>query len=237
MSLWEPNYKERGFALTRISFHQKLDRLRERLLEMAGLAEQAVQFAIDAQSGAERATLLIVRRNEVAINLADREIDEMAMDLLAMEQPMARDLRFILAAIKINSDLERIGDQSMAIALLGEELAQHQRFTLPVDIPRMAGLSIAMLRTALEALTRSDAELAATVLVMDDAVDEMNRLFKQILLECISQDSAAAHAAVNLLFIARNLERIADHATNMAEGVIFWVRGADVRHGWERQAG
>jgi phosphate transport system protein len=204
---------------------------------MAGLAEQAVQFAIDAQSGAERATLLRVRRNEVAINLADREIDEMALDLLAMEQPMARDLRFILAAIKINSDLERIGDQSMAIALLGEELAQHQRFNFPVDIPRMAGLSIAMLRTALEALTRSDAELAATVLIMDDAVDEMNRRFKQILLECISQDSAAAHAAVNLLFIARNLERIADHATNMAEGVIFWVRGADVRHGWERQAG
>jgi phosphate transport system protein len=204
---------------------------------MAGLAEQGVQFAIDAQSGTEQATLLRVRRNEVAINLADREIDEMAMDLLAMEQPMARDLRFILAAIKINSDLERIGDQSMAIALLGEELAQHQRFTLPVDIPGMAGLSIAMLRTALEALMRSDAELAATVLVMDDAVDEMNRRFKQILLECISQDSSAAHAAVNLLFIARNLERIADHATNMAEGVIFWVRGADVRHGWERQAG
>jgi phosphate transport system protein len=222
---------------TRISFHQKLDRLRERLLEMAGLAEQGVQFAIDAQSGAERATLLRVRRNEVAINLADREIDEMAMDLLAMEQPMARDLRFILAAIKINSDLERIGDQSMAIAVLSEELAQHQRFNLPVDIPRMAGLSIAMLRTALEALTRSDAELAATVLVMDDAADEMNRRFKQILLECISQDSAAAHAAVNLLFIARNLERIADHATNMAESVIFWVRGADVRHGWDRQAG
>ena len=222
---------------TRISFHQKLDRLRERLLEMAGLAEQGVQFAIDAQSGAERATLLRVRRNEVAINSTDREIDEMAMDLLAMEQPMAGDLRFILAAVKINSDLERIGDQSMAIAVLSEELAQHQRFNLPVDIPRMAGLSIAMLRTALEALTRSDAELAATVLEMDDAVDEMNRRFKQILLKCISQDSAAAHAAVNLLFIARNLERIADHATNMAEGVIFLVRGADVRHGWERQAG
>ena len=94
-----------------------------------------------------------------------------------------------------------------------------------------------MLRTALEALTRSDAELAATVLVMDDAVDEMNRRFKQILLECILQDSAAAHAAVNLLCIARKLERIADHATNIAEGVIFWVGGADVRHGWERQAG
>jgi phosphate transport system protein len=223
--------------LTRISFHQKLQRLRESLLEMAGLAEQAVQFALDAHLAAEPATLLRLRRNEVAINLADREIDQMAMDLLAMEQPMARDLRFILTAIKIHSDLERVGDQSMAIALLGEELAQDQRFTLPVDIPRMAALSIAMLRTALDALTRSDAELAATVLAMDDKVDEMNRRFKQILLGCISQDSTAAHAAVNLLLIAKNLERIADHATNMAEGVIFWVRGADVRHGSDRQAG
>jgi phosphate transport system protein len=223
-------------TLTRISFHQKLENLRESLLEMAGLAEQALQFALETQSGAELERSLRVRRNEVAINLADREIDQMAMDLLAMEQPMASDLRFILAAIKINSDLERIGDQSLAIALLGEELAQDQRFTLPVDIPRMAELSIAMLRTALEALTRSDAELAATVLAMDDAVDEMNRRFKEILLECISQDPTAAHTAVNLLFISRNLERIADHATNMAEGVIFWLRGADVRHGWERRA-
>lgn len=100
----------------------------------------------------------------------------------------------------------------------------------------MAELSIAMLRPALEALASSDAELAARVLAMDDSVDEMNRRFKEILVECISADPTAARPAVDLLFIAHSLERIADHATNMAEDVIFWVRGADVRHGWELRA-
>jgi phosphate transport system protein len=222
--------------LTRISFHQKLEKLRERLLEMAGLAEQTLRFALDAQCLGELGACAKVRSNEAAINIAEREVDQMALDLLAMEQPMAGDLRFILAAIKINSDLERVGDQSMAIALLAEELDRGERCALPVDIPRMAELSIAMLRRALEALATSDADLAASVLVMDDSVDEMNRRFKDILLECIAEDPTAAHAAVNLLFIARSLERIADHATNMAEEVIFWVRGADVRHGWELRA-
>jgi phosphate transport system protein len=148
-----------------------------------------------------------------------------------MEQPMAVDLRFVLAAIKINSDLERVGDQSMTIALLAEELAGSQPCDFPVDIPHMAELSMTMVRKALQALTERDAELATSVLAMDDAVDEMNRRVKGVLLDCIAQDSSAAHSAVNLLFISRSLERIADHATNMAEDVIFWVRGADVRHG------
>ena len=203
---------------------------------MAGLAEQTLRFAMDAQFGGEPAACSKVRHNEEMINRSEREIDQMALDLLAMEQPMAGDLRFILAAIKINSDLERVGDQSMAIALLSEELAQWQPHVFPVDIPKMAELSIAMLRRALQALAESDAELALSVLAMDDQVDEMNRRVKGILLGCIAQDPAGAHAAVNLLFIARSLERIADHATNMAEDVIFWVRGADVRHGAGLQA-
>ncbi|HEY4046323.1 MAG TPA: phosphate signaling complex protein PhoU [Acidobacteriaceae bacterium] len=227
------NLRKGGKTLTRIAFHQKLERLRDRLLEMAGLAVQTLRFAMDAQSLGELAACSKVRSNEVAINTAEREVDQMALDLLAMEQPMAGDLRFILAAIKINSELERIGDQAMSIALLAEEQAQGQPCALPVDIPHMAELSIAMLRTALEALATSDAELAASVLSMDDSVDDMNRRFKNILLQCIAEDSTAASPAVNLLFIARSLERIADHATNMAEDVIFWVRGADVRHGWE----
>jgi phosphate transport system protein len=217
--------------VTRISFHQKLERLHGRLLEMAGLAEQTLRFALDAQCGGELGACSKVRSNEALINVSEREIDQMALDLLAMEQPMAGDLRFILAAIKINSDLERIGDQSMAIALLAEELAEWQPRSFPVDIPRMAELSITMLRRALEALASSDAELAHSVLAMDDQVDEMNHRAKSILLGCISQDPAAAQAAINLLFIARSLERIADYSTNMAEDVIFWLRGADVRHG------
>lgn len=217
--------------MTRISFHQKLENLRERLLEMAGVAEQTLTFALDAHCRGELAACDKVRINETNINRYEREIDQMALDILAMEQPMAVDLRFVLAAIKINSDLERVGDQSMTIALLVEELAGSQPCDFPIDIPRMAELSMAMVRRALQALTERDAELAISVLSMDDAVDEMNRRAKSVLLECIAKDSTAAKSAINLLFISRSLERIADHATNMAEDVIFWVRGADVRHG------
>ncbi len=222
--------------MTRISFHQKLESLRERLLQMAGVAEQTLTFALDAHCRGELAACSKVRLNEVIINRSEREIDQMALDLLAMEQPMAVDLRFVLAAIKINSDLERVGDQSMTIALLAEELAGSQPCEFPVDIPHMAELSMTMVRKALQALTDRDAELATSVLAMDDAVDEMNRRAKAVLLDCIAQDSSAARSAVNLLFISRSLERIADHATNMAEDVIFWLRGADVRHGNVMQA-
>jgi phosphate transport system protein len=211
--------------VTRISFHQKLENLRARLLQMAGVAEQTLRFALDAHCSGDLSACGKVRINEAIINCSEREIDQMALDLMAV------DLRFILAAIKINSDLERVGDQSMTIALLAEELASSQPCDFPVDIPRMAELSMTMVRKALQALADRDAELATSVLAMDDAVDEMNRRAKGVLLDCIAEDSTAAQSAINLLFISRSLERIADHATNMAEDVIFWVRGADVRHG------
>jgi phosphate transport system protein len=217
--------------MTRISFHQKLEHLRERLLQMAGVAEQTVSLALDAHCRGELSACNAVRFNEAIINRSEREVDQMALDLLAMEQPMAVDLRFILAAIKINSDLERVGDQAMTIALLAEEMAESRPCDFPIDIPRMAELSMAMVRKALQALSNRDAELANSVLAMDDAVDEMNRRAKSVLVDCIARDSRDARSAVNLLFISRSLERIADHATNMAEDVIFWVRGADVRHG------
>jgi phosphate transport system protein len=222
--------------LTRISFHQKLAKLHGRLLEMAGLAEDTLRLALDAQCRGQLGACAKVRSNEEIINISEREVDQMALDLLAMEQPMAGDLRFILAAIKINSELERIGDQSMAIALLTEELAAWEPCTFPVDIPRMAELSIAMLRRALQALASSDVELAQSVLAMDDEVDAMNHRAKATLLDCIAEQPATAQAAVNFLFIARSLERIADYSTNMAEDVIFWLSGADVRHGAGLQA-
>src|ERR1700749_4718998 len=142
----------------RISFHQKLDTLRERLLQMAGVAEQTLRFALDAHCRGDLSACAKVHLNEGIINRSEQEIDQMALDLLAMEQPMAVDLRFILAAIKINSDLERVGDQAMTIALLAEELATDQPCNFPVDIPRMAELSITMVRKALEALANRDAE-------------------------------------------------------------------------------
>jgi phosphate transport system protein len=217
--------------MVRIRFQQNLDDLKEKLLVMAGMAEQSIQRAVEAYRVRDLSICDLVDRGEMAINRLEREIDQMALDLLAMEQPMAVDLRFVLAAIKINSDLERVGDQSMTIALLAEELAGSQPCEFPIDIPRMAELSMTMVRKALQALAERDAQLASSVLAMDDAVDEMNRRAKAVLLDCIAKDSSAAQSAVNLLFISRSLERIADHATNMAEDVIFWVCGADVRHG------
>src|SRR6202167_4745111 len=203
---------------------------------MAGVAEQTLTFALDAHCRGELSACSKVRLNEVIINRSQREIDQMGRDLRGREQPVAVDLRFVLPAIKINSDLEGVGDQSMTIALLAEELAGSRPCDFPVDIPHMAELSMTMVRKALQALTERDAELATSVLAMDDAVDEMNRRAKAVLLDCIAQDSSAAPYAVNLLFISRSLERIADHATNMAENIIFWVCGADGRHGNVMQA-
>ena len=215
----------------RVKFHQNLDDLKEKLLVMAGMAEQAIQRSIEAYRTRDLSICELVFRAEPSINRLEREIDQMALDLLAMEQPMAVDLRFILSVIRINADLERVGDQAVNIAVRVREMGAFANIDLPVDIPKLASLASAMVRKALQALAERDAQLASSVLAMDDAVDEMNRRAKAVLLDCIAKDSSAAQSAVNLLFISRSLERIADHATNMAEDVIFWVCGADVRHG------
>ena len=154
----------------------------------------------------------------------------MALDLLAMEQPMAIDLRFILSVIRINADLERVGDQAVNIAVRVRDLGRLPHADMPVDIPHMASVASAMVRKALQAFIEGDAEMAQTVLAMDDQVDEMNEAAYYSLSILIKEQPDAHRAGLNALMIARNLERVADHATNIAEDVIFWVRGADVRH-------
>ena len=214
----------------RIRFHQRLDDLKEKLLVMAGMAEQAIQRAIEAYRVRDVSICDLVMRGELAINRLEREIDQMALDLLAMEQPMAIDLRFILAVIKINADLERVGDQAVNIAERVAELKAFAQADLPVDIPRMASVASAMVRKALQAFIEGDAEMAQSVLQMDDQVDTINAAAYQSLSMLIKEQPALTAQALNALVIARNLERVADHATNIAEDVIFWVRGADVRH-------
>jgi phosphate transport system protein len=214
----------------RTRFHQALDGLKERLLVMAGLVEQAIQRATAAY--AERDTELcdLVLLSEPAINRMEREIDQLALDLLAMEQPMAVDLRFIMAVIRINADLERVGDQAVNIAVRVKELGTLNPSDLPVDIPRLAQLSSAMVRKALQAFIEADADMAQNVLTLDDQVDDMNRDAYQALGKYIQDHPECASQALNALVISRNLERVGDHATNIAEDVIFWVRGDDVRH-------
>ncbi len=197
---------------------------------MAGLAEQAIQRAIEAYRVRDLSICDLVSRSELAINRMEREIDQAAFDLLAMEQPMAIDLRFILSVIKINSDLERVGDSAKAISERVRSMEQMAQAELPVDIPRMASLAAEMVRKSLHAFIEGDAELARTVLTMDDAVDVMNRAAYKSLTKLMEEQGHLAPQALNALMIARSLERVADHATNIAEDVIFWVQGADVRH-------
>ena len=214
----------------RIKFHQSLGDLRERLLVMAGMAEQAIQRSIEAYRTRDLSICELVFRSEPAINRLEREIDQMALDLLAMEQPMAIDLRFILSVIRINADLERVGDQAVNIAVRVREMGAFANIDLPVDIPKLASLSSAMVRKALQAFIEADAELAETVLALDDQVDDMNDAAFVSLSGLIRERADLTPQSLNALIIARNLERVGDHATNIAEDVIFWVRGADVRH-------
>ena len=216
--------------MTRIRFQQSLDELKERLLVMAGLVEQAIQRATESYSSRDASLCELVLMSEPAINRMEREIDGLALDLLAMEQPMAVDLRFILAVIRINADLERVGDQAVNIAGRVLDLGTLANADLPVDIPRLALLAAAMVRKALQAFIEGDAEMAQSVLLLDDQVDDLNRDAFRSLGNLIKEKPELAPQALNALIISRNLERVGDHATNIAEDVIFWVRGADVRH-------
>jgi phosphate transport system protein len=214
----------------RVKFHQSLDELKERLLVMAGMAEQAIQRSIEAYRTRDIRICELVFRSEPAINRIEREIDQKALDLLAMEQPMAIDLRFILSVIRINADLERVGDQAVNIAVRVREMGAFANIDLPVDIPKLAAVSSEMVRKSLQAFIDADCELADSVLKMDDEVDAMNEGAFYALSSLIKDSPDLTPQALNALIIARNLERVGDHATNIAEDVIFWVRGADVRH-------
>jgi len=215
----------------RSRFQQGLDDLRSRLLRMGGLAEQAVDRACQAFIDRDLARCHLVLEGETQINAVEREIDEQAFDLLAMQQPMAVDLRFILAVTKINSDLERVGDQAVNIAERVMDMVELPQVDLPVDIPRMAAAVSAMVRRALESFIEGKAELAQAVLEMDNVVDRMRDEAFIALVKEMNENPASTRQALDTLLVARNLERVADHATNIAEDVIFWVRGADVRHG------
>jgi phosphate transport system protein len=207
-----------------------LAELKDKILAMAALSQQAVESAVYAYLQRDAGLCQYVRENETAINAAQRALDEMAYELLAKEQPMAIDLRFILAVIKINGDLERIGDQSMSIAIRTHDVLELPEVDLPVDFFAMGEYASRMIRTALQALLDGDAQVAESVRLMDDEIDRMNRMAQSVLLERIQRIPEETPQALNAILIARSLERIADHATNIAMDVIFWIRGADVRH-------
>jgi phosphate transport system protein len=216
--------------MPRINFQQQLLALKDKLLAMAALSQQALEFSIEAYLNCDVGLSNHVRELEAAINAAETSVDEMAYELLAKEQPMAIDLRFILSVIKINGDLERIGDQATNIASRAASLEGKATIALPVDMETMGAKVGVMIRRAIQALLEGDSKLAESVLEMDNEVDDMNRLIQKELVEVMQRSPDCAEQSLNAIIISRNLERAADHATNIAEDVIFWVRGNDVRH-------
>ena len=221
--------------MPRIQFHQQLAMLKDKLLAMAALSAQALELSVEAFLKRDAGLCNHILDIEEAINVAERDVNEMAYELMAKQQPMAVDLRFLVAAIRINGDLERIGDQAantvkQSLALMEVEPTGANPEHLPGDIEGMGEVARRMIRNALRALLDADANLAEHVLTMDDKIDRLNRESQQALLESMQKQPERTDQALHSIIVCRNLERSADHATNIAEEVIFWVRGANVRH-------
>jgi len=216
--------------MDRPHFQQELGGLKERLLAMGGLAEDRVRTAM--QGLVERDGQLIedVLNGDMALNELHIEIDDLCLKLLALHSPMAADLRAVMAAIKINSDLERVGDMAVNIGEAARRYTTHPPVKKLIDIPRMATTAQSMLRDALDSYVRGDMRLAQHVLDEDDVLDSLKTQVFRELLTYMLQDPATIEPALDLILISRHLERIGDHATNVAEDVIFMVSGRDVRH-------
>src|SRR5438552_13416030 len=211
-------------------FQDELERLKTRLLEMGGLAEEQVRLAVKALVDRDRDLIEQVLHGDEPLNALHIEIDGRCFTLLALHQPMAVDLRAIVSAVKINTDLERVGDLAVNIAEAARRYAQHPPVKKLIDIPRMASLAQSMLRDALDAFVRRDIELAQHVLNEDDRLDALKTQIFRELLTYMLQDPATIEPALDLILVSRHLERIGDHATNIAEDVIFIVSARDVRH-------
>jgi phosphate transport system protein len=211
-------------------FQQELDKLKAKLLEMSALVEAAIYRSVQGVVEKNEELAHQVLKNEARVNQLEIELDDMAIGLLALQAPMAVDLRLITAAIKINNDLERMGDLSVSIAQSALVLIKEPVIRPLIDIPYIAGLAQGMVRKALDAFVSRDAELARSVLASDDAVDNLRTASYHELVSFMENNPAEIPQALRLLSVVRNLERIADHATNIAEDVLFMVKGIDVRH-------
>jgi phosphate transport system protein len=211
-------------------FQEELDQLKGRLLEMGGLAEDRLRLAVKGLVDRDPAVLDRVLGSDAAINQLHIEVDDRCFKLLALHQPMAVDLRAIVAAVKINTDLERVGDLAVNISEAATRYLQHPPVKELIDIPRMADIAQAMLRDALDAFVRRDARLAQAVLDRDDELDGLKTDVFRELLTYMLRDQGTVEPSLDLILISRHLERIGDHATNVAEDVIFMVSARDVRH-------
>ncbi len=211
-------------------FQAELEQLKARLLEMGGLAEEQVRLAVKGLVDRDRDLIARVLGGDGPLNALHIEVDNRCFMLLALYQPMAVDLRAIVAAVKINTDLERVGDLAINIAEAARQYVGHVPVKKLIDIPRMATIAQSMLRDALDAFVRRDTDLAQHVLNEDDALDSLKTQIFRELLTYMLQDPTTIEPALDLILVSRHLERIGDHATNVAEDVIFMVLAKDVRH-------
>ena len=211
-------------------FLEELEDLQKKLLEMGGVVEFAIRQSVHALVDRDEAAAQDVLRSEARINQMEIEIDDFAVRLLARHQPMAKDLRFLTAAIKINNDLERMGDLAVNIVERALSLIRQPPVKPLIDIPQMSKLVDSMVRNCLDAFVKRDGQMARGVLLSDDAVDDLRDVIYEELVGFMKRDPSTISRSLDLIFVARNLERIADHATNIAEDVLFLAQGIDVRH-------
>jgi len=218
-------------------FHDELSQVKVRLLTMSGEAETALRLAVEAllERNVEKAREVI--NGDKVIDGMEVEIEEVCIDLLALQQPMAKDLRMLVAAIKIANDLERVGDHAVNLAQSAERLMEKRPIAPEPEIVEMARMARDMLADALEAFVRGDAVAGREVCLRDDKVDALNRSVFRILLTHMMEDPHSIGAGLELLLVSRNLERVADLATNIGEDVVFLVEGKSIKHHAEDMIG
>jgi phosphate transport system protein len=225
----QPGHAPDGVHISR-RYDQDLEQLRERIVAMGGnlvgMIKETMRALIERDSGAAKRMI----EYDHEINRQEVMIDELSLNIIALRQPAASDLRFITLALKVSTDLERIGDLCVNIAERTLELNEEPQLKPYIDLPKMAEAAEGMIVDALEAFLRGDAELAAAVTQRDDYIDQLNSQIFRELLTFMMEDPKTITRATRLIFVGKNLERIADHATNIAEMVIFMVKGKDIRH-------
>ena len=213
---------------------KELEKIKKRILSLGGMVEERVRMANRAIESRDRTMANQIMKTDYEIDEVEVEVEEECLKILALHQPVAVDLRFLVAVIKINNDLERIGDQAVNIAERVENISKRPRLELSLNYEHMAEKAASMLRMSLDSLVNLDLDLAFQVLTLDDEVDHMAREMYDYIKEEIRKKPDAAGYLINFLFISRHLERIGDHSTNIAEEVIYLIEGEIVRHGrWD----
>jgi phosphate transport system protein len=213
---------------------KELEKIKKRILSLGGMVEERVRMANRAIESRDRALANQIMKTDYEIDELEVEVEEECLKILALHQPVAVDLRFLVAVIKINNDLERIGDQAVNIAQRVENISKRPKMELTLNYEQMAEKAASMLRMSLDSLVNLDLDLAFQVLTLDDDVDHMAREAYDYIKEEIRKKPDAAGYLINYLFISRHLERIGDHSTNIAEEVIYLIEGEIVRHGrWD----